>query len=326
MRKTILCFFAVLLPLLLSAQEDLRIDREFFQSQKSVYQQWLDVSGLGDQLKVHEISVEETFVHLYLAIPTPYTQRDSLADYVILTWEELKNTFDAGSPVDLETQLFLKTLHIMDLEPAQATVQLYDTYDLSLTPLFFVGINFEEDRLQVETSGHKATKLDIEVPLPALRNNVDGQANISGNAQITTFKIRDQVKAFMENRFRTSGAKISILPVRDSVFQFTISPLVRQVLADQQERLICAWLSRLQFNCSTLKKEKLSFTFTVSQPAEDAGYQLRCVLDGKFSEVTNLLGRRSEYKDIDVDEASSAILREYGEHFMGELQEYLMKQ
>ena len=325
MKKSVIGIVFFCSALCLTGQEDLRNDKAYFLDQDAIYQQWLDVAGLGDRLKVQEITVEDTLVNLYLTILSPYSARDSVSDFVRFTWLELKRAFDATSPIDLETQLFLKTLHIMDLEPQQATVQLYDTYDLSLTPLYFVGIHYEEDRIQITTSGHKAVLLDIEVPNAIVRNNTDGQANISNSSQVNAFTVRDKIKTFLQQRFGDANAQIHTLPVKDSVFAFTVSPLTRQVLADQQEKLICAWLNRLSFNCSTLKRERLHFTFTVTPGPKGKGYQLQCTLDGEFSEVTNLLGRRSEYKAIDRDPATKSILQRYGESLMGELQEYLMK-
>jgi hypothetical protein len=72
----------LLSPQALSAQiEDLREDADFFNKQKTIYQRWLDSSGLGEVLHVETIDVQEQQLSLYLG----FTYND--IDSIVRSWE-----------------------------------------------------------------------------------------------------------------------------------------------------------------------------------------------------------------------------------------------
>ncbi|MCB0566203.1 MAG: hypothetical protein H6573_32165 [Lewinellaceae bacterium] len=300
--------------------QGLKKDEVFFKSQQKAYQEWLDLSGLGELLQVETITVEEDKVNLYLKIPSPYSGRDDLADYVRSAWRKLGAEYNKKNSIGLEAQLFLKMIHLMELEPGQATVQLYDTYDTRLKEYVFYGIYYEGQGIKIDSSLTKDAFHSFPVYVPELAKSAQTGINVNIGHNDSTFR---KIHAFARQRFEKSGASISeqLVDFEEGIYVLSVKPLYREVLKDQQNLLICEWLRRLSLDCTTLKKEWLTFTFVVNPTTY--GYRLDCTLNGKCTEKSTLWNERGEYSNIDQDLKSWKILKDYGDGLMTELRQFL---
>lgn len=322
---TILC----LLSITGFAQEGLEKDEAFFRQQVPVFQKWLDMNGLGEVLNVRDVVVSPNEVDLFLEIPGPYTHPDSLADYVFLNWIELRHTFRQKNAINLETQLFLKMLHIMELEREQAFVHLYDTYETSRQEKVGYRISFQNEQITTDSLPFRPKATFHSVKILSSRQAGIAQSEIEikreflkGNDQLF-----DRIYSFFRQvRFQNNTIQ-PIEKIRDleqGLYTISVKPIYKEVLKDQENQLICQWLNRLGFSdCNTLKKEWLTFTFKVTP--NEFGFQLDCTLEGKCSERRNLLSARGSFKEIDHDPASKEILQDYGDLFLGDLRRFLTK-
>lgn len=304
-------------------------DLSFYKSQEIVYQEWLDQAGLGKILKVQETELRQDSLALYLRIHNPGTPQsgDDRAGYFFTNFRNARKKFNARNSLSLEQQLFLKMLHIMEVGPDKATVQLYDSYDWLDAELGFYGIYYDNDRIQVDSSGYKGTDHSTPVYIAVQESAEAGMHVIKPVSPESVFAC---IKSFFHQRLQsqsetndcyTLAAIPTAFQVDSNKFQLSIKPLCQEVLAQQNNRAICDWLNRLGFNCTTLKKEWLTYTFTVMPTA--TGYQLDCYIDGKCKAPEVFSGTR--YKIIDHDEASTAILKAYGDELLQELRAFLQQ-
>lgn len=302
-------------------------DLSFYKSQESIYQEWLDQAGLGKIIKVQETGLRQDSLDLYLRIHNPQVPREGedSAGYFFTNFRNAREQFNARNSLNLEQQLFLKMLHIMEVGPEKASVQLYDSYDLTQPILGFYGIYYDNNRIQVDSSGYKGT--DHSTPVfVAIQESPETGTPVRGPVSPTT--VFACIKSFFNQRLQSRSAtngcstpigKPTAFQVDDNKFQLSLKPLCKEVLAQQNNRAICDWLNRLGFNCTTIKREWLTYTFTVTPNSN--GYQLDCYIDGKCKAPEVFAGTR--YKIIDHDEASTTILQDYGDELLQELRAFL---
>lgn len=313
----------------LQAQEgiDLRERETFFESQQAVYQEWLDQTGMGKVLKVEALGVKDTQVDLYLSLPNPNViqKGEDRAGYFFANYRNIRQQFNRQNSLSLEQQLFLKMLHIMELEPSQATVQLYDTYDVTEDVLGFYGVYYEEDEIKVDSSGYMGTRHGVAV---YVHLDEAAECDLQLPKKHKPQQVFACIKHFFTERVRQQtnqascqdyAKKVIAFPISENSFQVSLKPVCKEVLKNQNNPVICDWLQRLGFNCNTIKSEWLTYTFTISPEA--SGYQLDCYIDGKCKAPEVFGG--TQYKEIDHDTSSTKILQQYGDELLMALRAHL---
>lgn len=299
----------------------------FYQQQEAVYQAWLDQAGLGHIIRVHTTALRQDSLDLYLSIynPKPPEKGEDGAGYFFANFRHARQQFNARNSLSMEQQLFLKMLHIMEVDPQKASVQFYDSYDMSQPVLGFYGIYYEDQQIQVDSSGFKGTGHAVPVYI-AVKDSAETGTLV--RKEVPPSQVFTCIQSFFEQRLQARPTtndcsdlpeKPRALQVDENKFQLSIKPLCKEVLSHQNKPAICDWLNRLGFNCTTIKKEWLTYTFTITPSPK--GYQLDCYIDGKCKAPEVFSGTR--YQIIDHDEASTAILQEYGDALMQELRSFL---
>ena len=306
MKHWIILLVCTIVPFVIIAQENLSADTTFFQDQAQVYQRWLKQSGLGDVLKVHTIELDTAGVDtlaLYLAFHTDDT------DYIINAWEQLKQDFESRSPLTLEQQLFYKMIQLMEIDERQGNVQLYDTYDLSETPCFFVGVQYTDNEVEVVESICKSEIRDVYIPANNLSELKDPIESTIRTVNLDTKReIFDSILRFARQRFKINGQQEeneclvkSALRVREKgqVLRFEADNLCRHVLYDESNSLLGTICERLPIcNWSSIKRERLYFIITVDDEASSNTLKLTCEIDGKYSDSW-FSNSRGSYKSME---------------------------
>lgn len=302
-------------------------NKAFYEQQKAVYQEWLNQAGLGQIIRVKEIGLSRDTLNLYLTVYNPNIPQKGKdgAGYFFTNFRNARKKFQANNSLSLEQQLFLKLLHIMEVDPAKASVQLYDNYDVSQPILGFYGIYYEDQQIQVDSSGFKGTDHSVPVYLVVKES---AESGTTVREQVSPSRVFSCIKSFFNQRIQTQAetndctgfqATYNAFRIDENKYQFSVKPLCKEVLSHQNKPAICDWLNRMGFNCTTIKREWLTYVFTV-KPSQN-GYQLDCYIDGKCKSPEVFTG--THYKIIDHDKASKAILQEYGDELLDDLRSYL---
>lgn len=317
-----LCLFIATLAPAGAAAQGLMNEEGFFRGQQQAYQDWLDLSGLGQVLKVYDITVRPDTVFMYLAIPTSVQGREEKTDYVLSAWDKLRARFREQNSLSLESQLFLKMLHIMELEPRQAVVLLFDTYDPYETPLYYA-VFYTQEKITVDSTAFRSTSHSVQVYVPPVAESAQSEVAVGKVLAGQYAGLFRKIHDFFNRRYDPSEVQITekLADYERGIYVISLRPLYKEVLKDQENLLVCQWLNRLGFDCNTLKKEWLTFTFTVTQASY--GYKLDCILEGKCSEGSGAWSGRGAFRDIDNDEYSRQVLQEYGDWLMGQLRRFL---
>ncbi|GAB5555551.1 MAG: hypothetical protein Sapg2KO_51420 [Saprospiraceae bacterium] len=292
----ILCF---LLPLCaIAQQEDLTKDKIFFEEQAKSYNQWLQSTGLGSLLSVKEIEVESNTLSIYLAFP------DEEINFVVNAWNKLKTEFELNVSMTLEQQLFYKALHYMQVEQEQMDLQLYDTYDLAKTPLFFRGIYFAEGQVKVEEDNPKSVIREVSIPKPPLTSNsnvAEVQLKQDLSKELVFRKILQQANIFYSEEDKKVNGRIPVFRPLGELDQlrFEISDLTSEVVTDQRQSFFCSLIRRLDYPCNWSPREVL--TYTISYEDKGEALALKIEIDGRLGSGVYANARRRSYISLDVE-------------------------
>ena len=255
-------FLTVLILLLsytfsINAQiEDLTNDSDFFNGQIEVYQDWLDRSGMGKVLKVQDLVVEKDEVSLYLAFH--YENIDS----IMVAWRTLKADFEEQYSISLEERLFYKMVSLMEVRQSIANVQIYNTYDLRKTPVFFRGIHFENGKVAVIEDNPRSQIREIYFD----KNDLNQRISLSEfDKRYNSKAVFDVVFKYLKNHYENNddcrGKKPNVesLENNERILRLEAVNLCGEVIKDQG--FICPILKRLGYKCDWAKRELLIFTF-----------------------------------------------------------------
>jgi hypothetical protein len=317
----LLSFFLLFVsPALVAQNEDLTQDRAFFEQQAKLYQRWLDHNGLGKTLHVKTVEVEPQQVALYLAFPTEN------ADSVAAAWDQLKKDYAAlNTGLSLEQELFYKMLHMMELRQSSANVQLYDTYDTRREPCFYRGIFVKEGAFQLDSSGCRAQRLDIHISAGDLKS-AKKHSIASFQKQFTQQYVFDKIHQYAkqryerktcENRYPAVGPPL----IDGNLMRFEVTDLCREVLKDEQNSTVCAFLNAYLKPCNWIKREKLTFSFSYQQT--DNGFTLKCEVEGKVGSGFYDQVGRGGYLDMEID--FDGYLKDYADKLQYELKQAIIQ-
>ena len=320
MRQFLLGAFASLflsLPLV-AQREDLTQDQKFFDQQKTLYQQWLDHSGLGKTLHVRTLEVESQQVALYLAFPFEN------ADSVQAAWVQLKKDYKVlNTGLTLEQALFYKMQHLMELRESVANIQLYDTYDTRKEPCFYRGIYVKDDTFRVDSSGCKSKVVDIYMS-PSDLKSARKPSNGAFQKQYTQQYVFDKIHQLAKQRYERNtctgrNPKVSAPHIDGNIMRFEVTDLCKEVLKDTKNNDFCEFLNKYVKPCNWIQREKLTFTF-IYQPKDNA-FQIKCELEGKVGSGYYDQVGRGGYLDMEID--FDGYLTDYANKLQYELKEIL---
>lgn len=309
----LLALFASCALTSLRAQDDLRNDAVFFQEQAQTYQRWLDKAGLGQYLRFRELDVREQELDVYLEFPF------NDLDLIVNAWGELKENFEANSPLTLEQQLFYKAAALLEVPQSALSVQLYDTYEAHKEPLFLRAIYFDEGRVRVEESNPKAAIRPIRLePRPVSGGKPVSVAEFQ--AQLTREKAYRCILDYARERYQQAppGEKVPQLTVLEDEenLRFEVIDLRKEVLNGANP---CDWLATFGFDCNWAKRELLIFTFSYEKTLE--GIRLTGDIDGKVGSGFYANVRRGGYLSMEIDFDEE--LRRYSEAVTVEIRNML---
>ena len=249
-------------------------DKAVFEREAQTYQKWLEDSGIGDVLKVHTIDIKEHSLSLYLAFHTDD------ADQCWAQWNQLKVDFAAKKSISLEQQLFYKMITIMDVRQTIASVQIYDTYDLSKEPCFFQGIVFDEKSKAVKVEENTCrSHTETLVIKPAKLDGLNPGAAATSSKLLGKEEVFDSVIEWAKGKYETSPCegrhpKVSILE-REQVLRFKVEDLCLEVLQNQANHVFCWMIDQVCY-----KRERLTFTFTYKRESDQI--KLNIEIDGRY--------------------------------------------
>ncbi len=308
---TCVFFLCLSLPYCWTQGTDLTQDKAYFESQREAYQEWLNRSGFGDHLQVHDLSVEPDELALYLKMP--YEDVDSIMN----AWKSLKVGFERSSIFKLEEQLFYKMIHLMDIDQTEGNIQLYNTYDLAEEPVFFRGIYFDQDSVAVAENN----------PRSKIREMVFDREDFAGQGADGRFSAKKQAAEVFDLIYNHAARKyqnrncpdraptIERLHESERLLRFEVYNLCQEVITGQG--FLCPLLKKMGLKCNFAKRELLRFT--ISYIETPTGFQLQLILDGKFGSALFQNARRSGY--ISMEEDFDEELERYADLFIQEIRE-----
>lgn len=303
---------------LMAQVENLQDDEVFFVQKKDDYQRWLDETGLGRHLRVEDLRVEPERVRLYLGFHA------SSADTISSIWAVLKATHDASKGLKLEESLLFRMCHLMGLRQQAAVVEVYDTYDLSREPLFFRGIYFDGERVQVKESNPRGAQVRL-IAFKASDIKVRRDAKADFSRRYTRVEVYNKILKFAREKYARSPCEMRYPAVRqiphDEYLRFEVTDLCREVIKEAENPTVCRWLRAIGYPCNWTTREKLVFTFVYSETT--SGFTLHLTLEGSvgsgfYSEV-----KRNGYMDMEFDFKRE--LEEYADAIVHEIRQYLRR-
>ncbi|MFN4081872.1 MAG: hypothetical protein ACK4NS_13320 [Saprospiraceae bacterium] len=303
---------------LMAQVENLQDDEVFFLQKKDDYQRWMDETGLGRYLRVEDLRVEPERVRLYLGFYA------SSADTILSIWSGLKAAHDVAGGLKLEESLLFRMCHLMGLRQQAAVIEVYDTYDLSLEPLFFRGIYFDEGRVQVKENNPRGAQVRLfEIKASDIKVRRDAKTDFS--KQYTRDYVYDKILKFAREKYARSPCELRYPAVRhiphDEYLRFEVTDLCREVIKEAENPTVCRWLRAIGYSCNWTTREKLVFTFVYSETT--GGFTLHLTLEGSvgsgfYSEV-----KRNGYMDMEFDFKRE--LEEYADAIVQEIKQYLRR-
>lgn len=281
--------------------ENLQDDIEFFNSQKKVYQRWLDDSGLGELLSIADLDVKPDRLSLYLKFPFEEINQ------VMAAWKQLKKDFEAHSTLTLEQALFYKAVHFMEVDQKLVDVQIYDTYDLMKEPLFMRGIHFEAGRVDVEENNPKSKIRKVAIqPIDLKGLKEPSLETLRG--RFSKARVFDVILDYSRRRFDKQlykgtdcAGRFPYLRLLEQgeVLRFETTDLCREVIKDAQNPYVCSILQQFGRACNWIRREKLEFIIT--HTPTDQGFILGVEIDGKYGSGRYDQVPRGGYYSMEVD-------------------------
>lgn len=293
------CLIILLLGIIsqsLVAQEvNLRSDTSFFYRQMTLYQNWLEDVGLDTVFHVDGLRVRKE--KLTLKLKFKFTAQDS-AQYA---WQRLNENFYASTGISLENRLFIKMIHLMEVQPEQANIRIKNTPKSGEFPQIDGRVVYDETNLSVALEGFVSRSEEhdsIDIPPFLIHEKY---------LQIDTLKYGKYAKQKQQEDFFQE-----ILKEADTYFSerhdgLKVKPITRNPLVFKVENVKSEVITGSYFSIFN-PNEYLTFTINFQQKEE--GILLTCTVDGKVGSGLFAPRVQSNYREMDPE-------------FSKELQEYV---
>lgn len=320
-----LCLFG-LCPGFLWAQpsENLGADAEFFKKQTQAYQAWLTQTGLDQILQVQDFELRaDTLCILYLGF------QGEDADSVQAQWQQAKADYAAlGAGDSLENALFERMVYLMSIQPHQAEIRLFNTYDLSATPCFARRIYRRNGQLNTVARFCRSEERQIKIEQHSLKQNGRPLSSQSFQRQFSKEAVFKKIKPYLEQKYSRSPCDgryptIRFFDATEELF-FEVKDLCKEVLTDEQNPWWCETLYRAGMlskngkNC--IKRERL--VAHIQYENTGAGFLLRVKVDAAFGSGWYDKPRDNGYHDI--QSAYPEYLRRYADKLNEEIRYLLL--
>jgi len=325
MNRTLLLLVLFLSAVSADAQpaENFLPDQRFFEEQAREYQRWLDQSGLGATLRVHEVRVAEDEISLDLGFPS------TNSDTVAVWWLALRRDFARQNEGrSLEEELFFKMVYFMQVPPTQGYVQVFNSFDTQkdLYTCFFRGIRYEQGQVKVDEQGCRVQIKEFDVrstDIPASRTVT--QSNF--RKQYTKTAVFQIIETYVTQRFTRQNCddrhpSIEWIDRRDELW-FNVNDLCKEVLSDESNPWWCAALygAGLDSYRNCIKRERLEFHIRYWETPE--GFHIYCQLDAKFGSGFWDEVKRGAYKNMETD--YKTYVEQYAQKFKNELFDAILR-
>ncbi|MEZ4825007.1 MAG: hypothetical protein R3C61_01755 [Bacteroidia bacterium] len=304
---------------------DFRAEMEYLHGQKDRYQRWLDHSGIGKILHVHDLAVEEKDVILYLAFSRPGD-----TEYIVNAWETLKSSFEQEHSLSLEQTLFYKWITLSDISPeANVGVYVYDTYTPGEPKLFGREIYFDSDSARVITEEYnpKSIVRKINITPPSFTDKKVSETQI--RKQMTKELVYEKIYNYASQQFKQQTCEQRFPEVKreydKDVLRFKVIDLCRVVFENESQHSLCEIFRSLNLSdCNWMKREVLFFTITHEETY--SGVRITVEIEGKYG--SGFYG--SSYNNlnkgfIDMENEFSGLLKDFADSFAMQLEKLLVE-
>jgi hypothetical protein len=246
---------------------------DFFKNRlNTTYQQWLEARGIAQVLQPQSIEVNpDNTLSVYLKFRFQDTDSASVA------WQALQRDYFELHQDSVEHALFYAMVNAMQVNPAQANVQIFDTYDLMKTPCLFVGMQSRGQQVQT-TRTFCMSAVTLAIRLKDLPKNTRMALEVS-KADPTDRRrtIFIRIEQFVQREF---GNKARLLSTRNSP-QLEMQVLnVRSVVLSTEDSWFCYLYKLFGGTCDHRAREKLVFTFSFEENGDNL--QLQCLVKGFY--------------------------------------------
>lgn len=251
----------------------------FFAQQLIPYQQWLDSKGLGQVLEVHETSVDNDTLSVYLRFR--YLDSDSAS----VAWDLLQQKYFAAHGDSVERALFFAMLHTMQVSPKQANVQIYDTYDLDKTPCLFVGMRWYYGRFEITESMCRSQSGKAKVFLEDLPTSEKVLFEKGDQGSLSLRKRRqrifDKVETFTRGYFGKPEDFRVLSSSNAEKLKIEIQDIRGYVLEQEGNSYFCYfWNWLMGEGCDHRARERIELSFTFKET--DKSFTLEGELTGFY--------------------------------------------
>lgn len=296
-------------------------DLPYFRSQLPVYQAWLDEQGLGRYLKAYAVEVYEETLYFSLAYQTTAPYQAVSAARAVNTWDQLKEGYDTGSPLPLEQALFYRMAELLQVEPARAVLQLYDTYDPIGNSAFHILIGFRDGQVVYQPSYPKSETVYIPVGVGDFSNRAGWQAEDIRrklNRAVLLDWSEDFLRAYLSRASCEEGS-VRIYPRAKRDLLWLEGEGACRLVVGAEQNALCAIIERLGLGGCPVREK---FSFKVFWEEREDGMRLHCEIDGHYSEKSAIWGR-GDYKPLEGSEFDG-LFRRFADVLATEMREALL--
>lgn len=294
--------FSMLMTLMGFSQNAILVsEQSYFENRSSQYQDWLEVSGLDQVLKVKTIRTTENNLTLFLEFHT----EDPNSCWV--QWTELQDHFAATSNISLQEQLFYKLVALMNVPQEYCTIKLYDTYNLEKKPCFFANISLAQGRINLQTDRCRKRKVSFNGNLKQLNLKQPVSRNFHSN--LSGEVLADLFYHYAKNKFQNHyccandmKADIKILELTPTMIRLQVDDVKKQILAKSRGTEFCE-----KNDCESIIKEQLFFTVTFDK--HSSGITMNVDVEASFGSASANPSDKTAYTYM--DETFNEILRDY---------------
>ncbi len=224
-----------------------------------IFQEHLNDIGIGQLLNVHQVEETNDKAVIYLSLPFKGP------DTIQVIWSLLRNAFAKENTISLEQHLFYKMVEILNVNQENASIQIYDTYDIREVPCFSEGIYFDVGEVKTNETRCKSAISEFKIGDNINIPKMGVSRSLSGFFASRKSLIDSLEKFAAENLLDfTCKGRIDNLEKLETqeVLRFTLKNICVENLKNTKP-LLCELLSGEDYDCQS-QVNKLILYFTIS--------------------------------------------------------------
>lgn len=328
MQKATLKFYFILLLLSFSihvvAQKkyDLKTIGEY-QKFDTVYQNWLQNTGLSDILNVNKIDIYDNQLALYLEISGKNEQEK------LNQWFSLRKHYEENKAFPIHEQLYKNMISIYKISPDKANIQIWEGeyYFMIYYNESSKQIMFEESKLrsQIEYTTVNISNSDILIYSIQEKN-----PNIQKTKKLLYQRILDFSKSYYKSKVPSISrdfSQESISATRPLIF--TVNNMRNEVLYDADNSFLCDMINWFydeedEVDCRPREFLEIEITAEIIKTTENNQdkyiAEIKCEITGKYAPTTG--GDNPDYYN-DMEADYSYYLEKYTKKFTQQIENHL---